>query len=156
MREFLVGYAFGQPVNLEEPALIKAISHPAAQHVTIKAFVAALREAVVEELTLELAGSARCLSGTDPFPWSRPNAAANKTVFNLVAADNEFEKSFALFLEKAPDVAHFAKLPERFGFKIPYTDSAANLRYYEPDFVAVTTDGVHHLLETNSTIICRC
>ena len=24
----------------------------------------------------------------------------------------------------------------------------ANLRYYEPDFVAVTTGGVHHLIET--------
>ena len=37
---------------------------------------------------------------------------------------------------------------ERFGFTIPYTDSVANLRYYEPDFVAITTDGVHHLIET--------
>jgi hypothetical protein len=33
-------------------------------------------------------------------------------------------------------------------YTIPYTDSAANLRYYEPDFVAVTTDGTHHLIET--------
>jgi type III restriction enzyme len=48
VREFLAGYAFGEPVNLDEPALIKAISHPVSQHVTIKTFVAALREAVVE------------------------------------------------------------------------------------------------------------
>jgi type III restriction enzyme len=148
VREFLAGYAFGGPVNLDEPAMIKAIAHPVSQHVTIKAFVAALREAVVEELTPELSGAARGLAETDPFPWSRPIAAAGKTIFNLVAADNEFEKTFALFLERAPDVARFAKLPERFGFAIPYTDSAASLRYYEPDFVAVTRDGVHHLIET--------
>ena len=148
VREFLAGYAFGQPVNLDEPAMIKAISHPVSQHVTIKAFVAALREAVVEELTPELQGAGRCLSETEPFPWSRPTAPAKKTVFNLVAADNEFEKTFAVFLEKAPDVARFTKLPERFGFAIPYTDSVANLRYYEPDFIAVTTDGIHHLIET--------
>jgi type III restriction enzyme len=73
---------------------------------------------------------------------------AAKTVFNLVAADNEFEKAFALFLDKAPDVARFSKLPERFAFSIAYTDSVANLRYYEPDFVVVTADGVHHLIET--------
>jgi type III restriction enzyme len=36
----------------------------------------------------------------------------------------------------------------RFGFTINYSDSAANLRYYEPDFVAVTADGIHHLIET--------
>ncbi len=67
---------------------------------------------------------------------------------SITPDDNEFEKAFAVFLEKAPDVARFAKLPERFGFTIPYTDSAANLRYYEPDFIAVTADGVHHLIET--------
>ena len=45
-------------------------------------------------------------------------------------------------------MARFAKIPRRFNFSIPYTDSAANLRYYEPDFVAVTQDGIHHLIET--------
>jgi type III restriction enzyme len=128
--------------------MIKAISHPVAQHVTVKTFVAALREAVVEEQTPILEQAGRPLSQTPGFSWSRPTLAASKTVFNLVAADNEYEKSFAQFLEKAPDVARFAKIPEKANFTIPYTDSAANLRYYEPDFIAVTQDGVHHLIET--------
>ena len=148
IREFLQTKAFGEVVDLNDPTMIKAITHPVAQHVTVKVFVAALREAVVEEQTPVLEHVGRSLSTTPGFPWSRPTLAATKTVFNLVAADNEFEKTFALFLEKAPDVARFAKLPERFNFTIPYTDAAANLRYYEPDFVAVTTDGVHHLIET--------
>ncbi len=33
-------------------------------------------------------------------------------------------------------------------FAIEYTDSAASLRYYEPDFVAVLDDGAHRLIET--------
>ena len=103
--------------------MIKAISHPVVQHVTIKAFVAALREVVVEELTPTLEHAGRQLSETPPFPWSRPTATATKTVFNLVAADNEFEKKFALFLEDAPDVVRFAKLPEYFNFTIPYRES---------------------------------
>jgi type III restriction enzyme len=45
-------------------------------------------------------------------------------------------------------VQRFAKLPEQFGFAIEYTDNAANLRYYEPDFVVVTTDGIQYLVET--------
>ena len=36
----------------------------------------------------------------------------------------------------------------QFGFTIDYMDSAGNLRYYEPDFVAVLKDGSHRLLET--------
>ena len=39
-------------------------------------------------------------------------------------------------------------MPERFGFVIEYTDAMGSLRHYEPDFVAVTTDGVYRLLET--------
>jgi type III restriction enzyme len=148
IRKFLQTKAFGEPVDLDDPTMIKAIAHPVAQHVTVKVFVAALREAVVEEQTPTLEHAGRRLSTTPGFPWSRPTLAATKTLFNLVAADNEFEKTFALFLEKADDVARFAKLPERFNFTIPYTDAAANLRYYEPDFVAVTADGVHHLVET--------
>lgn len=152
VREFLETYAFGGPVNLDDPLMVKAIAHPVAQHITIKAFLAALREAILEEQTPILTDAGRALSTTPGFPWSRPTAQAAKTVFNLVAADNEFEKTFALFLEKAPDVARFAKLPAGFGFSIPYTDAAANLRYYEPDFVAVTDDGVHHLIETKGRV----
>ncbi|MCK6630042.1 MAG: hypothetical protein L6R45_33315, partial [Anaerolineae bacterium] len=148
IREFLQTYAFGEPVDLDDSAMIKAISHPVAQHVTVKTFVAALREAVVQEQTPVLEHAGRPLAQTPGFPWSRPTLAAGKTVFNLVAADNEYEKSFAQFLEKAPDVIRFAKVPEKSNFTIPYTDSAANLRYYEPDFIAVTQDGVHHLIET--------
>ncbi len=74
--------------------------------------------------------------------------AAGKTVFNLAAGDNDFEARFARFLQEAPDVTSFAKLPSQFGFAIEYTDSKASLRYYEPDFVAILSDGVHWLIET--------
>lgn len=50
-------------------------------------------------------------------------------------------------MERAPDVAAFAKLPTQFGFAIEYTDSTTSLRFYEPDFV-VLTDGSHRLIET--------
>jgi len=73
---------------------------------------------------------------------------AKKCVFNLVPCDNEVEKEFAKFLGDADDVVRFSKLPEQFGFSIEYMDNSGNLRYYEPDFVAVTQDGKHHLIET--------
>jgi type III restriction enzyme len=65
-----------------------------------------------------------------------------------VPCDNEFEREFAQFLEKADDVVRFAKLPEQFGFAIEYTDNAGNFRHYEPDFVALTNDGTHYIVET--------
>jgi len=148
VREFLEKKAFGETVNLQDPAMLKAISSNVAQYVTVKTFVEALRKLVLAELEPQLLHMGRSLSETPPFPWSRPTLAASKSIFNLVPCDNEFEKAFAQFLEKADDVLRFAKLPEQFGFVIEYTDNAGNLRYYEPDFVALTSDGTHYIVET--------
>jgi type III restriction enzyme len=128
--------------------MVKAISTSVAQYVTVKTFAVALRALVIEPLSPSVEDEGRRLSTTEPFPFSRPTFAASKTVFNLVAGDNEFERAFARFLEAAPDVVSFAKLPVRFGFVIEYTDSAASLRYYEPDFVAVGANAEHLLIET--------
>lgn len=148
VREFLETKAFGQKVDLDNVVMLKAISSNVAQYVTVKTFVEALRSLVVEELEPQLLSKGRKLSDTQPFPFSRPTCKASKTVFNLVPCDNEFEKKFAKFLENATDVDAFAKLPEQFVFAIEYTDSVSNLRYYEPDFVAVLSNGTYYLVET--------
>jgi type III restriction enzyme len=148
VREFLQTKAFGETVDLDDKVIIKAIATSVAQYVTVRTFAAALRGLVVEELVPLLEGDPRPLSTTERFPFSRPTFAASKTVFNLVAADNEFERDYAHFLQDATDVRAFAKLPQRYGFAIEYTDAATNLRYYEPDFVAIDVYGTHHLIET--------
>lgn len=147
VREFLQAKAFGKPVVLEGKEMLHAISSNVARFVTIDVFKKALRNLVLEEQQPQLLPG-RKLSETPAFPYSRPTFAASKTLFNLVTCDNAFEASFARFLQSAPDVVSFAKLPTQFGFSIDYTDSAANLRYYEPDFVAVLADGAHRIVET--------
>jgi type III restriction enzyme len=148
VRQFLETKAFGGPVRLDTPEMVKAVGSNVAQYVTVKTFVQELRKLVVEELQPQLLNAGRRLSETPRFPWSRPTVAAAKGVFNLVPCENKFEQEFAQFLRDADDVARFAKLPEQFGFTIEYTDARGNLRYYEPDFVAVTVDGTHYLIET--------
>lgn len=148
VREFLEKRAFGGLTDIDTPTMIKAISSNIAAYVTIKTFTAALRSVVLEEQTPVLESEGRALSETPPFPFSRETFAADKTIFNLVAPDNAFELQFARFLQDSPDVVRFAKLPSQFGFVIEYTDSATSLRYYEPDFVAVTNDGAQYIIET--------
>ncbi|MCX5644552.1 MAG: DEAD/DEAH box helicase family protein [Phycisphaerae bacterium] len=148
VREFLEKQAFGESVSLDDPVILRAINSNVAQYVTVQVFAKALRPLAVEQLHPELVHPGRLLSETPAFPYSRPTLKASKTVFNLVACANQFEKAFATFLEDAPDVLAFAKLPQQFGFAIEYADTRNNLRYYEPDFVAVTTDGKRYLLET--------
>jgi type III restriction enzyme len=135
-------------VNIETREMIDAISSNVASYVTVKTFVQALRELVVEEHQPKLLSEGRKLSETPAFPWSRQTLKAGKTVFNLVPCDNDFEKRFARLLEDANDVDRFAKLPDQFGLAVEYTDSASNLRYYYPDWAVVVPDGTHYLVET--------
>ena len=148
VREFFEYKAFGRTVNLEDKEILSAMSRNAAAYVVQTTFRKALRDLLVEPMQPELLTAPRPLSACPPFPFSRPTYNAVSCVFNLVPCDNEFEREFARWLDQAPDVAAFAKLPQQFGFSIEYTDGAANLRYYYPDFVVRLTDGDSWLVET--------
>ena len=147
VREFFERKAFGKTLSLDESPTIKAMSTNVAHYVAVQSFKKALQGLAIAEQQPILLESDRLLSTTTPYPWSRPVYEARKCVFNLISCDNEFEKTFAKFLDSADDVASFAKLPEVFGFAIDYTDGG-NLRSYYPDFVAVDAEGQYWLLET--------
>ena len=148
IKEFFEMKAFGREVNLDDPLTVKAMSTNLAGYIVTKEFERALRDVVVEQKKPELLTPQRLLSITPPFPYSRLVFEAKKSIFNLVACDNEYELKFAKFLESADDVEAFAKLPEQFGFSIEYTDTQANLRNYFPDFVARLKNGTHFVIET--------
>ena len=148
LREFFRRRAFGQTVDLDDNALAPVLARPGIGFLTVQGFARAIRPLLRRELEPALLTEPFRLSYTEPSPWSRPTREASKTVFNLVAADNEFEAEFARFLEAAPDVVRFAKLPLRLGFKIQYIANTGNIRHYYPDFVGVSSDGQHYLIET--------
>jgi type III restriction enzyme len=148
IREFVEERAFGEKVDLNDPMILKAIGSNVSMYVIVQTFVKALRAIIVEERIPEIAGPPRKLSEMEPFAFSRPTYQASKCIFNRVPCDNDFELEFSKFLQSAKEVTKFAKLTSRFGFSIEYTDSVANLRYYEPDFVAVLENGEHYLIET--------
>jgi type III restriction enzyme len=148
IREFFELKAFGHPADLSEPTVVKAMSTAVAHYVCVDVFKKALQALTIEEQEPQLLEPARLLSVCQPFPWSRPVWEGQKSVFNLVACDNDFECEFAKFLDNAEDVMAFSKLPRAFGFAIEYTDTSMNLRNYEPDFVAIDAAGVYWLLES--------
>ncbi|WP_135230479.1 DEAD/DEAH box helicase family protein [Deinococcus fonticola] len=148
VREWFSRRAFGQEVDLEEPAVIQAMSSNVAQFVALDLFTKAIRGLSIEEQQPEVINEPLRLSSIEPFPWTRPVYEANKTPWNFAPCGNAFEKEFAKFLDMAEDVTAFGKLHEQFPFSIPYVDGNTNLRYYHPDFVAVGTDGTHWVIET--------
>lgn len=148
LREFFERKAFGKTVNLNDPAVIKAMSSNVANYVVMKEFEKRLRDKIIEEKEPELLTPAKMISLTNPYPFSKEVFESKKSIFNYVACDNKFEYSFAKFLDRADDVFSFAKLPIQFGFSINYTDTLANIRHYFPDFIAKLKNNKHYIIET--------
>ena len=148
LRQFFNERAFGEAVDLEAPGYLQTMARKDVTQQTIEAFVSALQPSLLKQEAPRVETPARSLYTTPAFPWSRPVYEAGHSVFNLQACDNEYERTFAKWLDDAEDCKALAKLPRDFGFAIEYADSAGNLRLYYPDFVAVAADGTHWLIET--------
>jgi type III restriction enzyme len=78
---------------------------------------------------------------------NRPAVPAERTMFNLVPCENEFEQAFVDFLETAADVVAFAKNAGPQKLMIDYLKPDGVRAFYVPDFFVRTTDGDYYLVE---------
>jgi len=149
VEQFLREKAFGAAVDLDSKPVIQALSRPLTLALTEKVFFALIRPRLTDETVPVIENVPRLLSTTPPFPYSGKVADVKHTLFNLTPCGNDFEQAFARFLDGAFDVETFANLgnlPRP--LQLEYLDGEANLRLYEPDFVARDNAGRHWLLET--------
>jgi len=149
VEQFLREKAFGAVVDLDSKPVILALSRPLTLALTEKVFFALIRPRLTDEAVPVVENMPQLLSTTPPFPYSGKVADVKHTLFNLTPCGNDFEQAFARFLDGAFDVETFANLgnlPRP--LQLEYLDGEANLRLYEPDFVARDNAGRHWLLET--------
>ncbi len=149
VEQFLREKAFGAAVDLDSKPVIQALSRPLTLALTEKVFFALIRPRLTDETVPVVENTPHLLSTTPPFPYSGKVADVKHTLFNLTPCGNDFEQAFARFLDGAFDVETFANLgnlPRP--LQLEYLDGEANLRLYEPDFVACDNAGRHWLLET--------
>ena len=92
------------------------------------------------------------LSNIKPFVWSKLVYPADKSIFNYVPCDSNFEVDFAKFLDSAEDVEAFTKIVVKIGFFIEYISEENLRRYYYPDFLVKLTNGEYWLIETKGLI----
>ena len=77
----------------------------------------------------------------------RPAMPADRTMFNLVPCDNEFELAFTKFLDDAQDVVAFAKNAGPQKLMIDYLKPDGHRALYVPDFFVRAEDGTYYLVE---------
>jgi type III restriction enzyme len=139
---------FGMPVNIAEDYILVRLNKPDAKAAIFEAFVQAIRERSIQPQEVRPTGEVMRFSNSSGYEWSRPVHPGLKTVFNLVACDNEFEVDFASFLDRASDVAAYVKNNLHTYFNLDYQNSEGAIRYYHPDFIVRTVTGEHWLVET--------
>jgi len=148
VRDYLANRVFDRPVELADKIVLRRLAENDAQQLVIGAFGKAIRALAIAEREATITESAFRVSSTPAFPWSRSTVEAARTVFNLTPVDNALERRFAEFLDRATDVAAFAKLTLTSRFALEYISTSGALRYYYPDFVVRLNDDACLVMET--------
>ncbi len=164
VRDYVVTRCFGKSVNLEDEALRSHLSRLDLQEGVAKYLARKIAELTIERRATEFDKADFRLSATKPFSWRRnlPPLEATKTVFNYVATYNDFERRFAVFLDKnAGDVLRFASLgtteqgESGTQFRVDYLKPSGAIGFFHPDWVVVqkTKAGqVNWIIETKGRV----
>ena len=148
VKDYVETVLFGIQVSMEEDYVLVRLNKADSKAAIFEAFVEAIRERTVQPQVVSPTGDVLRFSSTPGYEWSRSAYPGLKTVFNLVACDIEFETEFASFLDKASDVAAYAKNNLYTHFSLDYQNSEGAIRYYYPDFIVRLATGAMWLVET--------
>ena len=164
VRDYVASRCFGREVDLDDDALRSHLAQVELQEGIAKYLAREIATLTVERREIEFEREDFRLSQTRPFSWRRnlPPLKAKKTGFNYVATYNDFERSFAAFLDKnADDVVRFAALgtteqgASGTAFRVDYLKPSGAIGFYYPDWVVVqkTERGeVNWIIETKGRV----
>ena len=163
VQDYVVNRCFGRKIELADENIRSHLARLELQESIAKHMAREIAALAIERRAVEFENEDSRLSHTKPFSWRRnlPLMEAEKTIFNFVATYNDFERSFAAFLDGAGDVARFAALgttEQRNSwttFRIDYLKPSGAIGFYYPDWVVVQkADGgeVNWIVETKGRV----
>ncbi len=163
VRGYVALRCFGCEVNLDSEHVRSHLTRIEIQEGIAKYLARKIGELTLDRRSIEFERSDYKLSETKPFSWRRnlPPITANRTIFNYVATYNDFERSFAAFLDKASDVVKFAALgtteqgESGTQFRVDYLKPSGAIGFYHPDWILVqrtTTGEINWIVETKGRV----
>ena len=142
MRDYIQDVLFGEKVDLRDNQILKQLSEPEVQQAVYDVFSNAINKLTLVEQSVESGGGYLKASQANGFEWSGETYDGEKQIFNLVACDSGYEARFAHFLDKADDVIAYVKNNHYVHFQVEYLSYKGGMRYYYPDFVVRTRNGM--------------
>jgi len=151
VKKYVIEKLYEEKVDLNDPRLLFNLSSLSTQTKVVNLFVSSFRDRTfIEKEPRKL--DTKKLSKVSPFVTTKLVYPANKSIFNYVTCDSNFEIDFARFLDSCEEVEAFAKIVVKIGFSIEYVSEDNLRRYYYPDFVVKSTTDEYYLLETKGLI----
>lgn len=152
LRRFFEELLFEEKTDLSDGHLLARLGDPdVAEHVR-GTFVPLILAKTTKTVEREREAEPQSVCSWRPFQATHsethPAERGEKTPFNLVPCNREFEKGMTKFLDNAPDVSAFCKNAGPQALRIDYLGAGGRLGLYTPDFLVRKADGHYLLVET--------
>lgn len=162
VRDYVTERCFGKTIDPDSELIRSHLRGVLVQQGIARYLAKQIGALTVEHEDVEFDNPDFKVSKTSPFIWRRnlPLTESNKTIFNLVATYNDYEKAFANFLDVADDILRFAALgtteqDSGTSFRVDYLKPSGAIGFYYPDWVAVqaTPEGeINWIIETKGRV----
>ena len=149
---FLEEMLFDRKTNLFDPALVSRLGNSDVEEHIRAVFVPLIRRRTVTTEVRAIEAAPMRVSAWRPFQVTNsehsPVVEARRTLFNLVTCRLGLEVIVSQFLDRAGDVAAFAKNAGPQSLRVDYLGNGGRLAFYTPDFFVRGTHGGYWLIET--------
>lgn len=152
LQDFLGEVLFGEKISLADPRLTGRLADQDVREHIRAVFLPLIRARTVTTEKRRHEGAPVSLRHWKAFQATlsdrRPILQAKNTLFNLVPCNQSLEVAMTSFLERAPDVAAFAKNAGPQCLRLDYLTADQRLAFYTPDFFVRGEDGSYWMVET--------
>jgi len=141
LKQFVQNDMFIVPVDLTDVDTLRNLAEFEASQLLRQTFAAAIKSLVVRERETTAITHYFRMSKVKPYQingkdWFVPQ----KSIFDKVACDNDYEMALAKLLDGSDAILSFARNPARTGFGIEYLHSTDGIPNYYPDFIVKQTE----------------
>lgn len=152
IRDFVEKYMFDGPVNLSDLNILRNLSEIEYIKLIKDEFKKAINELTVQDKGDTEIKNYIKISEARPFVVNDKSfLIPQKSVFNRIVGDSNFELEFAGFLEQCGDIISFAKNfqnKEANALRIEYKNAEGFIATYYPDFFVKKDDKAVYIIET--------
>jgi len=149
VKTFIKSNLFGIEVELENMNTLRNLSELVATKTIIETFKKEINNlTVVDKGQAEIRDYIK-INQVRPFVVKeQPYIIPQKSVFNRIIGDSNFELKFASFLDRCDDIVSYVKNYLAVHFKIDYQNTDGDIKEYYPDFIVKRNEREIFIIET--------